>query len=226
MARHAKLQCTFRGRGPQLTAVKRMDTDLVVLVSDRNTEAAMEGILSRLQSLRIRTITYRILVHPEKDPGCRLHGHELLRIHQDTHRYALMVFDREGSGADEKSRAELEFECEERLSSTGWKDRGAVIVLDPEVEIWLWSDSPVVDTALDWDNRTPKLRDWLIAKGHVFDGPKPKRPKEATEAALHAVRKPRSSSLYRDLAEKVSLDRCVDPAFVRLRELLRSWFKK
>ena len=186
----------------------------------------MEGILSRLQSLRIRTITYRILVHPEKDPGCRLHGHELLHIHQNTYRHALMVFDREGSGADEKSRDELESECEKWLSSTGWKDRGAVIVLDPELEIWLWSDSPVVDTVLGWDNRTPRLRDWLISKGHFFDGPKPKRPKEATEAALHAVRKPRSSSLYRDLAEKVSLDRCADPAFVRLRTLLRNWFEK
>ncbi len=84
MARHAKFQCAFRRWGSQLTAAKRMDTDLVVLVSDRNTEAAMEGILSRLLSLRIKTITYRILVHPEKDRGCRLHGHELLRIHQHT----------------------------------------------------------------------------------------------------------------------------------------------
>ena len=82
-----------------------MEADLIVLVSDRNTEAAVEGVLSRLSSLRIRPITYRILVHPEKDPGCRLHGHEILRIHQDTYQHALMVFDREGCGDDEKIKS-------------------------------------------------------------------------------------------------------------------------
>ncbi len=200
-----------------------MDGDLLVLVSDRNTEAAVEGILGRYESLRIRPIDFRILVHPEKDPGCRLHGHEILRIYQDAYSY-VMVFDREGSGADEKSRQELEEECETRLATAGWRDRGAVIVLDPELEIWLWSDSPVVDEALSWSDRTPKLRAWLECQGFAFSSSKPKRPKEALETILRAIRKPRSSSIYREIAEKVSLDRCIDPSFVRLRALLQKWF--
>ncbi len=201
-----------------------MDGDLLVLVSDRNTEAVVEGILSRPQSLRIRPIVSRILVHPEKDPGCRLHGHELLRIHHEAYRHAIMVFDREGSGADEMSREELEAECEQRLAGVGWKDRGSVIVLEPELEIWIWSDSPVVDEALNWKNRTPKLREWLLDRGFTFTSSKPNRPKEAVEAVLRAVRKPRSSSLYREIAEKVSFDRCIDPAFLRFRTLLTKWF--
>jgi hypothetical protein len=201
-----------------------MDGDLLVLVSDRNTEAVVEGVLSRPHSLRIRPIVSRILVHPEKDPGCRLHGHELLRIHQEAYRHAVMVFDREGSGADEKPREELESECEQRLAGAGWKDRGGVIVLDPELEIWIWSDSPVVDEALNWKNRTPKVREWLELQGFTFNSSKPNRPKESVEAALRAVRKPRSSSLYREIAEKVSFDRCTDPAFLRFRKLLKNWF--
>jgi hypothetical protein len=30
--------------------------------------------------------------------------------------------------------------------------------------------------------------------------------------------------LYRKLAEAVSLERCTDPAFVKLRTVLRQWF--
>jgi hypothetical protein len=203
-----------------------MENDLIVLVPDRNTEAAVVGLLSREASLRIRSIKYRVLVHPDKDPGCRLEGHELLRIHQSAYRRALMIFDREGCGAEEKSRTELEADCEQQLANVGWKDRSAVVVLDPELEIWVWSDSPVVDAALDWHNRTPPLRDWLRTQGFNFYATKPQRPKEAVEAVLRAVRKPRSSSLYRDLAERVSLDRCSDPAFARLKALLQTWFQQ
>src|SRR5262245_27253643 len=93
-----------------------MKRDLVVLVPDRNTEATIEGLLARQQSLRIRPIEARILVHPEKDPGCRLHGHELLRIHQREYEHALMVFDRVGCGAEQETRSDLESAAERKLS--------------------------------------------------------------------------------------------------------------
>jgi hypothetical protein len=44
------------------------------------------------------------------------------------------------------------------------------------------------------------------------------------ETVLRTVRQPRSSGLYRKLAEKVSLERCTDPAFDKLRIVLRRWF--
>jgi hypothetical protein len=69
------------------------------------------------------------------------------------------------------------------------------------------------------------LREWLANKDYHFDArAKPIRPKEAMEDALREVRKARSSSIYSALGETVSLDRCVDPTFLRLRELLRAWF--
>jgi hypothetical protein len=199
--------------------------DLVLLVPDRNTEAAFEAILGRHQSLRISPVSFRLLVHPEKDPGCRLHGHELLRIHQHDYRFALMVFDHEGSGGETKAQEELARECEERLDRSGWKGRNAVLVLEPELEAWVWSDSPAVDAALGWGDRKPRLREWLADRDYRLDArAKPIRPKEALEDALREVRKARSSSIYTMLGENVSLDRCVDPAFLRLREVLRAWF--
>ncbi|MFB3133348.1 MAG: hypothetical protein ACE10K_12585, partial [Rhodothermales bacterium] len=53
---------------------------------------------------------------------------------------------------------------------------------------------------------------------------KPQRPKEAVEAVLRATDTPRSSSLYRQLAQKVSLNRCDDPAFLKLKSTLQEWF--
>jgi hypothetical protein len=53
---------------------------------------------------------------------------------------------------------------------------------------------------------------------------KPERPKEAMKAAMRQVRKSSSSSVFRELAEKVSVHRCTDPAFQKLRDTLREWF--
>ena len=50
------------------------------------------------------------------------------------------------------------------------------------------------------------------------------RPKEAFQAALREARRPRSSSLYQQIAEKVSLHRCKDRSFLEFMDVLRSWF--
>lgn len=112
-----------------------------------------------------------------------------------------------------------------RLSRAGWKKRAAAIVLDPELEAWVWSDSPHVDEALGWAGRDPDLRSWLRDRDLLDpQTPKPVRPKEAVEKAPQVTRKPRSSALYRQLAQDVGLARCVDPSFSKLRKTLRRWF--
>lgn len=202
-----------------------MDTDLLILVPDKNTEAAIAGILSRPEALSIPSVNFKILVHPEKDPGCRLHGHELLRLYQNRFGYTMMLFDREGCGLEAKSRDQLEAECEDRLNKSGWADRSAVICLDPEIDIWIWSSSSHVDRILGWDGRHPPLREWLPANGFPLDNfQKPHRPKEALEAALREVRKPRSSSVYSAIARSVSFKHCSNPPFLKLRHILGEWF--
>jgi len=99
------------------------------------------------------------------------------------------------------------------------------IVLDPELEAWVWSDSPQVDRTLGWAERSPNLRTWLEEQQlWPADIPKPHDPKHAMERALRAVRKRRSPALLRQLAERVSLRRCSDPAFIRLKTTLQRWF--
>ncbi len=200
--------------------------DLVVLVADKNMEFAVKGILGRTQALGIRELMPVVHVHPEKDPGCLLRGHEFLSLFCNQYAHAIIMLDFEGSGREETDRERLELEIEKRLSQSGWgDDRAAAVVIGPELEMWVWSDSPQVDAVLGWQGKSPELRTWLKAKGLLQEEEaKPERPKEAMELALRAARKPRSSALYLQLARQVSMARCVDPAFLKLRTILQAWF--
>ena len=200
--------------------------DLVVLVADKNMEYSMKGILERPQSLGIKKIDFVIYPHPKRDPGCFVGGHNYLLREVNKFHHALIMFDREGCGREHFTRTELESKIEERLSSSGWENRAAAIVIDPELENWVWSDSPELDAAMGWIGKSPPLRNWLINKGHLADDNpiKPSSPKEAFEDALKKVREPRSSSIYKQIADKVSLKRCEDPAFMKLKEKLFQWF--
>ncbi|MBI3468590.1 MAG: hypothetical protein HY000_36775 [Planctomycetes bacterium] len=198
--------------------------DLVVLVADKNTEFGLKGILARCESLRIRPITSDIFVHKNRDAGCLLGARDFLRIFVNSYAHALVVFDLEGCGKEGTGSAALEADVQQRLSQSGWGTRAAAIVLDPELEAWVWSDSPQVDLVLGWQGRDPDLRFWLMNEGLLGDPhSKPARPR-GLEMALWNVRKPRSSSLYMQLAQHVGLERCTDPAFGKLRRTLYEWF--
>jgi hypothetical protein len=183
------------------------------------------GILSRHQSLQFSELSVDVYVHPESDPGCLRRAHDFLRPLHRQYSHAVVMFDREGCGRGNESREVLEEEVEQRLAATGWANRAAVVVIDPELEIWVWSDSPEVDSTLGWPGARQRLAHWLIAQGYRREGEaKPIRPKEAFEEALRIARKRRSSIIYRQLAERVSLHRCADPAFAKLTKSLRNWF--
>lgn len=199
--------------------------DLLVLTADKNMEFAVKGVLTRCKSLGIREIAADFRVHPESDPGCLVRGHDFLKPFSNQYHHALILLDREGSGQEQEPREALETRIEANLSQSAWGDRAAAIVIDPELEMWIWSDSPHVELILGWHGKDPDLRNWLLSRKYLGEGNvKPSRPKEALEDALRTARKPRSSSLYLQLAEKVSLDRCVDQSFLKLKNTLQRWF--
>ncbi len=199
--------------------------DVVFLVADRNIQAAVQGLLSRREALAIRPLNETIYTHSEHDPGCYLRAQDFLSPFRNRYAYAIVIFDREGCGNETQSRETLEAEVEARLDCAGWRHRARAVVLDAELESWVWSGSPRVDTALGWAECSLELRSWLIDRDWLEqDQVKPDRPKDAMEAALPFVRKPRSSSIYQELAGTVSLRRCTDPAFEKLRATLKEWF--
>lgn len=200
--------------------------DLIVVVADADAEMAVRTLLNRREALGLQPITFEVRRHVQRDPGCRTAAHSFLKPEIDRYRYALVLFDWEGAGAEDKDPADIERFVETSLSESGWTDRCAAIVIKPELEMWVWSDSPHVPTVLGWKNRQPSVCDWLKANTTFWpvNTEKPDRPKEALEAILRAVRKSSSPAMFEALAERVSVRRCTDRAFVKFKAILAQWF--
>ena len=197
--------------------------DLVLLVADKNMQFALQGALSRPEALGIRPITYEFRSHPGRDGGVRASGSRVLAGERNRFRHALMLLDFEGCGTQLLDPIALERELDQQIRVT-WSDEGKTIVIAPEVDIWLWGSDNALHEVFQWPLQVG-VRDFLHAKGFVFsaDG-KPLRPKEALEAMVPVHRQARSSALYEKVTNKISLQNCRDPAFLRLREQLRIWF--
>jgi len=200
--------------------------DLVVLAADTQMQETIQGLLSRPQALNIRPLSFEVYSHPNKDPGCRSKAHKFRRTFHTQYRRGLVIFDYHGCGASQTaSPGEVETAVEERLGQSGWSERARCLVINPELEVWVWSDSREVDRCLGWDPASRRVRSWLQTEGlWPADAPKPSDPKKAMEAALEEVGLPRSSSVFRDLAESVSLRQCEDDSFECFRRILQEWF--
>lgn len=211
---------------PAPAAAPAFTHDLVLLVSDGQMKQLVCTLLdNRTQAIGCRGVKYEPIVHPEKDTGCVNRPDGLLASYRNTHRHALVLFDREGCGQENKERAELEAQVE-RLLTHGWGDRARVVVMDPELETWIWSRSVHVANALGWTDKKLSVHEWLLEEGFLTeaDQVKPVRPEEAAEAVLRHVRKPRSGAIYAAIAERASVTACEDPAFHKFRDTLREWF--
>lgn len=200
--------------------------DLVMLVPGKDERETFDTLLSsRQESLGIREIRYNIIVHPRRDPGCFHEAPDMLQPFVARARYALVVLDYDGSGQEHRAAPDVVRDLKERLAGSGWGKRAEVLLLEPELENWVWSDSPHVDTATGWVGRTPALQQWLRGRGWWPEGVvKPPEPKKCLEEALRQVKMRRSSAIYRQLAEEVSLERCTDAAFLFFKDLMRQWF--
>lgn len=200
--------------------------DLFVLVADSSMEQAFEGLLAQRQRLGARQIGYDIEVHPQHDPGCRKDAASLLRPRLKSHRYALVVFDRHGCGSTD-SRERLQQKVERNFARNGWENRCKAIVIEPELENWIWAPSGEIAEILRWGNDFDLLREWLHEqKLWTRNAPKPADPKRAMQEALRRKRVRRSPRLFNQVAHVALLDAesCTDPAFVELKETLQAWF--
>lgn len=198
--------------------------DLVVLVADRNMEKAVSVLLQkRYRALGIKSISFDIFIHPQRDPGVYHQAGTFLRPYASQYRYALVLFDFTFAGAPADAQT-AECHVQNDLDKNGWRRKSAVVVIDPELEIWVFSSSPhVIKELADGD---ADVFQKVIAKYGACPPryAKPKQPKEAMEELLKTIRRPRSSAIYGKLAESVSLETCRDPSFAKLKGILQQWF--
>ena len=198
--------------------------DLIILCPDVKIAAALDGLLGRPAALRIRKIDYEIKVHSGRDPGCYHFAEQFLRSFRSDFGHALVVFDRAWEGAPSNNASELTDQVEQNLQ-VSWTSSAAVVVIDPELEVWVFSDSPHVPQTLGWAAGPAEFKAWLVGHGlWGRDAGKPADPKAAVELVAKKVRQPWTAAVCQELAERVSVDRCADASFARLRAILSRWF--
>ena len=159
------------------------------------------------------------------DCGLFSEGCELVRPFFGEYRRVVMIVDEAWDGSP--GAVAIEAKLREHLSRAGWSEDDALpLVVCPEVDNWLWSDSPHSANALGWQSWND-LRLALVEEGWLTDDQtKPVQPKEAAEWAVRKAKLKggRSATLYRKVSSQVSLSRCTDAALSRLLGQLRTWF--
>ncbi len=205
--------------------------DCIFLLADTNMKAAFEGFFTRdgfYRSLRCGEFDFDprrdiAVAAGDNDPGLYTRGHELLRPYQSTHRHALIVLDAawEGSPGAEQITEQIT----RQVLPTGWAE-GAfkVIVIDPELENWIWQRNEHVARGLGYGTCTELLEEPDVIEAWPEQQSKPDAPKELMEALLEKRRIPRSSAIYKQITGHVSVNRCRDDAFRLMVKTLRAWF--
>lgn len=199
--------------------------DLVFLVADGAMEQMLRGFFGRDQFHRsigcgpfIFDPREDIIVAPTKDPGVYGTARELLRPFESSYRHAVIMLDRdwEGSPGCDRIREKITAAMKD-----AW-DEFAVIVIDPELEAWVWQESPHVADAF----RCPTNFREILAKSNHWpeDQLKPPDPKAALNHLRKRYRADRQNAAFRRLAATISVRHCQDAAFNHLCTNLRTWF--
>ena len=197
--------------------------DLVILVADIQQQKTIQTLLEeRRSSLELRPVAFDIFPHSGHDPGIYREAGAFLATFTGQYRYALVLLDVAWDGSPGNAE-KIEQTIQSDLDQHGWQGRSAVIALNPELEVWVWADSPHVpnELGMTWQ----QIRELAENKGYwAREAAKPTHPKELLEEVLYRTRRRRSSALFMRLAQNVGLADCQDPAFVHLREILWAWF--
>ena len=210
-----------------MTGTSSFTCDLVVLTADGTMQRVVETLFTDRQNsfraLRIRSFSYECRAHPFRDPGVFEEAADFLRLFLRSHRHAMVLLDKKWPGSP-GTAADIVHKIQSDLNQNGWSNRSDVVVIEPELDIWMWADSPHVAKEVGWPS-PHKLRSWLQANGLLTEGEiKPSEPKRAMELALEKSNTPISSSIYAHIARQVSLSKCTDPAFRKFISKLAAWF--
>lgn len=204
--------------------------DLLVLVPDNDVCQLLKGLFPRLPRASVtRDFSFHIIRHPNRDNGCYSNAVPVLASLRLDATCFLVIFDLEGSGAEGKSREEVEQKVETDLERSGWnRNHIKAIAIDPELENWIWIRNRHQAQALYWPNENA-LFDWLQRKGAIPKGTaKPAPPKEWMIEALKQKNRPHSAAIFRQIAENVSLrqalNECQDQSFRDFISTLKRWF--
>lgn len=206
-----------------------MKKDLLVLTADADAEAVMNSVLLRCQSIGIRSISFDIRRHPNRDSGVFTGGAEFSRLLKDKYNHLIVLFDHHGSGCNKTHKACTE-DLQKRLDQVSWSDCSFTAVLVPELEEWLWHNHASICTF--FNIKQDDLDSVILEYCSRYDHPHPKgaaksAPKELLDhVTLKILRKkhliPRE---FKKIADQASLRQWQRSAsFKQMVTALQSWF--
>lgn len=161
------------------------------------------------------------------DGGVYKHAHRILEPKLATHRHAVVCLDRKAKGLPPAGR--IRGNIASNLRASGWpRERTAVIVIDPELERWLWLDHPICEQAFGYDRSSygRSMRSMMEEQGQwrATD----EKPHDCDSALAWAGRrrgrKCWPAHVFKSMLSMAPVDLCVDPAFLQLRDTLQRWF--
>ncbi len=206
--------------------------ELVILVADAAMEAVLRTFFEREaveETLACGDISIDPVQDIFRDPmhtdgGVHRRAHEILRRFLRTHRRAMVILDKQ-FGA-ERPANQVRMEILNNLRQNGWAERCEVVVIDPELEVWLWQESPHVARAVGYRGHQPLRKHLAETRDWPEDLDKPKNPKDTLQRLIRENRAGVPTGVYCNIAKQVSVRGCSDTSFRNFLTTLRNWFPK
>lgn len=202
---------------------------LVILTADGTMNAVFTAFFNRPgwhQTLGCHPFELRpeqdiLYVPGQTDGAIHNRAHEFLRPYLSTHDRALVVLDQQFGG--ERPAAQVRDDIVERMNRNGWSPNNDVVVIDPELEVWLWQDKPQIARAVGHTGQP--LRAMLRESGEwPAHASKPTHPKDTLQQLIRTNRAGAPMAVYTRIVKAVGVKGCDDAAFHHFRDTLRGWF--
>lgn len=161
----------------------------------------------------------------QTDPGLYANAHKNLELHKSKYNHALIVLDRQWNDSS-KTPLDIELYITANMQRAGWaRERFEVVVIDPELETWLFQEKDIFLNAFKPFYGAQALRDHLAETGCWPKGQaKPVDPKAAIGAALQFGKSVSRPVLFKNVCSRISVKDCRDTAFIKFKETLQRWF--
>ena len=205
--------------------------DLFVYAADADAVAFLNAILNKPEALGIRKIRFDIDRNGGRDSGMIKNGAEFVRTERikNNYRKVILMWDHHGSGRERRQKPlQVSQEIQDKLDSFTWEDNSATIVLNPELEQWLWHCEQAV--AKHFGMAAEQLQQWCEKYAGEQGVPpadiKKQNPKGVfqyiMDKCLDRSLKPRDFEEIGRLASIKGLQDC--ESFRKFTKTLQGWF--
>ena len=198
--------------------------DLFAYVPCKHINATLSTLLKeKYNSLGISKIDFKIETHVYKDPGLFNEDSIAYRLQYQKHhpKKFLVILDESWDGSPKAKKIKIRIKNELLKAKINEEDFH-IVVIEPELEQWIWTKKPTHLAKL-FNTNEENIRNIANIYNYDFTN-KPKDPKELFIAMLKYFEIPHSADCFRTLVKNCSFEKCTDANFLDLRTILHNWF--